>query len=75
MKIGDAVEVRDEGLAMLQKFFPNKPNNLGWVHEIWDDGTIVVEFPIGNDDPNEHSQVAPYPPHEVSVREDLPRRM
>ena len=67
--IGDPVEVLDEGLAMIRRIMPNMPpNHYGWVHEIWEDGTILVEFPIGEDDPNEHSQVAPYPQNEVIAR-------
>lgn len=63
LKIGDKVEVLDEGLLMLQKFAPEgaKPNNHGVISEIWEDGTLLIEFPIGDDDPKEHSQVAPYP--------------
>ena len=44
---------------MIQKFAPKgaKPNNEGTVLEIWEeDGMILVDFPIGNDDPKEHSQ-------------------
>ncbi len=67
-KIGDPVLVLCDGLAMLRKFNP-KPNHHGWVQEIWDDGTIIVEFPIGDDDPNEHSQVAPYESNLVKHRE------
>lgn len=61
---GDKVMVIDSGLLMLQKFAPknSRPNNVGWVEEVCEDGkTILVKFPIGDDDPREHSQVAPYP--------------
>ena len=69
-KIGDPVLVLCKGLAMLRGFMPSgKPNHHGWVHEFWDDGTIVVEFPIGDDDPNKHSQVAPYSPELVAKRD------
>ena len=64
LKIGDPVVVMDPGLIMLQKFAPKgaKPNNEGKVLEIWEeDGMILVDFPIGDDDPEEHSQSAPYP--------------
>lgn len=66
LKKGDKVIVIDQGLMMLFSFMkqhdPNtKPNNQGWVDEILDDGDIMVKFPIGDDDPDEHSQVAPYP--------------
>ncbi len=53
----------DQGLIMLQKFAPPgaKPNNEGRVSEILEDGDLLIEFPIGDDDIEEHSQVAPYP--------------
>lgn len=68
--VGDPVEVNDPGLAMIAKFAPegSPPNNHGYVHEIWEDGTILVNFPIGDDDMDEHSQVAPYPGYMVSPR-------
>lgn len=71
---GDKVIVLDQGLMMLHNIMKRidpktKPNNQGWVNEVMDDGTIMVEFPIGDDDPKEHSQVAPYPPDQV-VREE-----
>ena len=70
MKVGDKVEVMDEGLAMLRRFAPPraKPNHHGTIAEIWDDGQVLVEFPIGDDDPDEHSQVAPYPAEMVRLR-------
>ena len=46
LKVGDSVEVLDEGLAMLRRLMGGKPNHHGTVAEIWDDGTILVEFPI-----------------------------
>ena len=73
-KIGDPVEVIDEGLAILRNYaHPSAPpNNHGRVHEIWEDGTILVEFPIGDfkKDPDAHSQVAPYEPHLVKHRHE-----
>jgi hypothetical protein len=70
LQVGDSVEVLDVGLAQLRIIMARGghdpgPNNLGVVAEIWDDGTILVEFPIGDDDPEEHSQVSPYPPSKV----------
>lgn len=61
---GDNVRVMDVGLLMLQRFAPPgaKPNNEGTVAEIWDDGTVLVEFQLEGKD---HSQVAPYPPNIV----------
>lgn len=67
LKVGDKVLVLDQGLLMLQQFAPkgSKPNNHGFVSEIIGD-TILVEFPIGDDDIKDHSQVAPY--HKSMVR-------
>lgn len=63
LKVGDKVRVMDAGLLMLQKFAPKgaKPNNEGTVSEILEDGDLMIEFPIGDDDPKKHSQIAPYP--------------
>jgi hypothetical protein len=63
LQVGDKVRVMDQGLLMLQKFAPKgaKPNNEGVISEILEDGALLIEFPIGDDDPKEHSQVAPYP--------------
>jgi len=75
LKVGDNVKVMDRGLLMLQAFMKQigedvKPNNIGIVSEITDNGdTILVEFPIGDDDPSEHSQIAPYPAHLVLLLE------
>ena len=58
--IGDSVEVLDEGLAMLRRLVPDMPpNHHGTVIEIWEDGTILVDFPLPGEN---HSQSAPYPP-------------
>lgn len=65
LKVGDPVEVMDRGLIMLQQFAPPdaKPNNHGYVKELnyGEDNDVLVEFPIGDDPMDEHSQVAPYP--------------
>lgn len=63
LQVGDKVRVMDQGLIMLQKFAPKgaRPNNEGVISEILDDGDVMVEFPIGDDYPKKHSQVAPYP--------------
>ncbi len=68
-KIGDKVRVHDPGLAMLQRFAPPgaKPNNEGVVCEILEDGDLLIEFQIGNDDPKKHSQVAPYPARQCTL--------
>lgn len=62
-KIGDKVKVMDPGLLMLQRFAPPgaPPNNIGHIKEDYGDGEYLIEFPIGDDDPEEHSQDAPYP--------------
>lgn len=72
LKKGSPVIVNDPGLIMLyqtmKRFDPKcKPNNRGWVEEICDDGMIMVKFQIGDDDPDEHSQVAPYPENMVML--------
>jgi len=75
LKVGDKVEVMDSGLLMLKVTMERitgkkqKPNNYGVVSEILDSGkTIMVDFPIGDDDPEEHSQCAPYPANLVKLR-------
>lgn len=70
MKYGDKVVVMDQGLLMLQQFAPKgaRPNNVGWVESI-EGNTVFVKFPIGDDDPEEHSQLAPYPKNLVVLRE------
>jgi len=66
LEVGDKVMVLDSGLAMLRAVMKSVgadpgPNNLGWVAEFREGGDVLVRFPIGDDDPDEHSQVAPYP--------------
>jgi hypothetical protein len=71
-EIGQPVEVLDPGLAQLRAILAQTGevvvNHHGWVHDVEPDGTVIVEFPIGDDDPNSHSQIAPYPPHMVRAR-------
>jgi hypothetical protein len=65
-KVGDLVEVLDEGLAMLRRLCPDQPpNHYGRVSEIKGD-EIWVEFPL--DGGYEQSQVAPYPTSMVRKR-------
>lgn len=51
LKIGDKVIVNDEGLLMLYNAMKKidskyKPNNQGWVEDIYNDSkTILVKFP------------------------------
>ena len=63
LKVGDNVKVMDQGLLILMQFAPKnaKPINEGVVSEILSDKDVMIEFPIGDDDPKEHSQIAPYP--------------
>ena len=73
LKVGDPVEVLGPGLLMMQALMKKMgedvgPMNIGTIAEIWDDGTILVQFPIGSDNPEEHSQSSPYPPHMVRLR-------
>jgi hypothetical protein len=62
LKKGDKVVVNDPGLLQMMALVPNMPpNNQGWVEDPDYSGDVLVKFPIGDDDPEEHSQVAPYP--------------
>lgn len=65
IEVGDKVKVLDPRLMQLAAIMGEKPQNKGWVERIDDDGDILIRFPIGDDDPDEHSQVAPYPRHMV----------
>lgn len=57
-KIGEDVEVVDDGLVWLRMMRPDiPPNHHGRVKEVFGD-IIYVEFPI--DGSYEHSQVSPY---------------
>lgn len=70
MEKGKKVVVMDQGLIMLQRFAPPgaRPNNVGWVDSV-EGNTVYVKFPIGDDNPEEHSQLAPYPAHLVIAKE------
>jgi hypothetical protein len=72
LQVGDPVIVMDPGLIMLQRFAPPnaKPNNEGVILEIWkEDKMYLIQFPIGDDDPEVHSQAAPYPFNVVKLIE------
>ena len=73
LQIGDPVIVHDELLILLANIANLPPRNKGWVYG-FDDDDILVEFPIGDDDPDEHSQVAPYPANEVFFNPDGEKR-
>lgn len=64
LHVGDPVIVFDPFLLRLNQM-SGRIHNKGWVNEICEDGEIMVEFPIGNDNPDEHSQVSPYPKSQV----------
>lgn len=71
-KVGDKVKVIDPGLLQLMALMKQmgqdvKPNNEGIVHEILEDGEYMIDFPIGDDDPSKHSQIAPYPEHLIRL--------
>ena len=72
LKIGDPVEVIDPALIMLAQFMPpgTRPLNHGYVSELHfgDDDEVMVEFPIGDDPMDEHSQISPYPRHMLKKR-------
>ena len=70
LKKGQKVAVMDQGLIMLQQFAPEgaRPNNVGWVDRV-EGNTVYVIFPIGDEDPNDHSQLASYPKQLVIPKE------
>jgi hypothetical protein len=73
--VGEYVGVADQGLLMIQKFAPKNsfPNNYGKVEELWDDGKVLISFPLKDENGklgyDKHSQVAPYPESIVFKRE------
>lgn len=72
MKVGDEVEVTDEGLAMLRRICPDMPPNHHGKIQAIDGDMITVEFPI--DGGYEHSQAAPYHRSKVLPRERRERK-
>lgn len=66
-KKGQPVLVLDPGLQMLRQI-TGEVNHHGWVDSV-DEDEVFVLFPIGDDDPHEHSQLAPYPKSMVRPRE------
>jgi len=76
-KAGDPVRVKDAGLEMLQRFAPVGafPNNWGWImDEPAPAGDVMVEFPIGDDPLDEHSQAVPYSLDSVFPRDGQTRQ-
>lgn len=71
--VGDPVLVLDQGLAAMRAIMPadTPPNHYGAVASTDDDGTVMVMFPIGDDDPAEHCQVVPYDSRDVRPRSDV----
>ncbi len=69
LKPGVCVLVEDFGLAALRGIMGSDapPNHVGIIStDPWDDeDTYLIEFPIGDDPISEHSQVAPFPKHQV----------
>ena len=65
-KVGELVQVDDQGLAMLRKLCPDMPpNHHGRVDRV-EGSKVWVEFPI--DGSYEHSQVVPYDIEKVVKR-------
>lgn len=63
--LNEEVIVNDEGLIKLMELMKSfgeivKPNNIGFIREFLDDGYVMIEFPIGDENIEEHSQMAPY---------------
>lgn len=66
---GDRVYVTDPGLAamraiMTQATGKDVPNHHGTVEEIWEDGTVLINF--DEDGVEGAGNAAPYPPNEVA---------
>lgn len=57
---GDRVRVKDE--HDIPPAFRNGKPTEGVVDVVWPSGTVLVNVPIGDDDPNEHSQCVAYAP-------------
>lgn len=70
-KRGQKVKINDPGLLALEQFKPEgvRSNTWGWMHELQPNGDVVILFPIGDDDPSEHSQIASYPPNQIEEYE------
>lgn len=64
-KQGDRVLVTDIALAQMREIMrmatgaDPEPNHHGTVDEVWEDGTVLINFDDGN--------AAPYPPREVRL--------
>lgn len=59
LKIGDLVEVQDEGLEMLRKICPDQPlNNIGEIKGFTPSGDVEVWFKLSGEN---HSQASLYP--------------
>jgi len=69
-KVGDRVFVTDPGLAQLRDIMfratgSTVPNHHGTVDEVWDDGTILINF--DSEEGEGMGNAAPYPPDEVQL--------
>jgi hypothetical protein len=65
---GDRVYVTDQGLARIREIMrqatgKETPNHHGTVDEVWEDGTVLINF--DEDGVEGAGNVAPYPPEEV----------
>ena len=73
LKVGDKVRVVDIGLLRMMAIMPDMPPcNIGFIKELNYGGSsdILIEFPIGDNPIDEHSQVSPYPKHMIRLIED-----
>lgn len=73
IKPGDRVFVTDPGLAQLRDIMfratgSTTPNHHGTVAEVWDDGTLLINF--DEDGVEGAGNAAPYPPTEVQLLEN-----
>lgn len=68
---GDRVYVTDAGLAQLRAIMRRAtgqeppPNHHGTVDEVWEDGTVLINF--DEDGVEGVGNAAPYPPDEVKL--------
>jgi hypothetical protein len=57
--VGDRVAVRPEH-DIPELFRPGGQATQGVVHQVYEDGSVFVHVPIGDEDPDVHSQGVPY---------------
>lgn len=66
-QVGDKVRVLDE--HDIPAIFRGGKPTVGVVNEVSED-VVLVNVPIGDDDPEYHSQCVPYQPHMLVTEED-----